>query len=141
MSSILAKEIFSRRNPKPRVQAGMEVIMKKTDRIKNAGKVKNTDKRFQKNALSLGLCAALGLSVLCGCSGAGNLFISSILHRTCIAVDERGTRAGAVTSVEISDECASLFEHEVYLNRPFVYMIIDCEENISVFIGATMSVK
>lgn len=76
-----------------------------------------------------------------GSSTAGNLFINRILHKTYIAVDERGTRAGAVTSVEIYDDCALLFEREVYLNRPFVYMIIDCEENIPVFIGTMMSVK
>lgn len=74
-----------------------------------------------------------------GSSTAGNLFINRILHKTYIAVDERGTKAGAVTSVEIYDNCALLFEREVYLNRPFVYMIIDCKENIPVFIGTMMS--
>ena len=76
-----------------------------------------------------------------GSSTAGNLYISRILHKTYIAVDELGTKAGAVTSVEIKDECAPLIEHQIYLNRPFVYMIIDCEENVPVFMGTLMSVK
>ena len=76
-----------------------------------------------------------------GSSTAGNLFINRILHKTYIAVDERGTRAGAVTSVEINDECAPLLEHEVYLSRPFIYMIVDCKENVPVFIGAVKCVK
>ena len=74
-----------------------------------------------------------------GSSTAGNLFINRILHKTHIAVDEKGTKAGAVTAVEINDCCAPMIEHQIYLNRPFVYMIIDCEENIPVFIGAMMS--
>lgn len=76
-----------------------------------------------------------------GSSTAGNLFINRILHKTYIAVDGKGTRAGAVTAVEINLECALMFEHQIYLNRPFVYMIIDCEENVPVFIGTMMSVK
>lgn len=76
-----------------------------------------------------------------GSSAAGNLFINRILHKTYIAVDEKGTRAGAATAVEINKECALMFEHYIYLNRPFVYMIIDCEENVPVFIGTLTSVR
>lgn len=76
-----------------------------------------------------------------GGSTAGPLYISRILHKTYMAVDERGTKAGAVTAVEVKDECAVMMEQEVYLNRPFVYMIIDCEENVPVFIGALMSLR
>lgn len=72
-----------------------------------------------------------------------NLYINRILHKTYIAVDERGTKAGAVTAVEVNKESAAIPQEEktVYLNRPFVYMIIDCEENIPVFIGTMKSVK
>lgn len=70
----------------------------------------------------------------------GRLFISRILHKTFIAVDEKGTKAGAATAVEMREEGAVMCEHRVILNRPFVYMIIDCEENVPVFIGTMMSV-
>ncbi len=72
-----------------------------------------------------------------------NLFINRILHKTYIAVDERGTKAGAATAVEMQKTSAAipLNEKEVYLNRPFVYLIIDCEENVPIFIGTLMSVK
>lgn len=73
-----------------------------------------------------------------GTSPGQNLFISRILHRTYIAVNEKGTKAGAATVVEVSKESAMMDDEEikeVYLDRPFVYMIIDCEENIPVFIG------
>lgn len=72
-----------------------------------------------------------------GYSSQGNIYISRIMHRTFIAVDEKGTRAGASTAVEIKDECAPLEEliKTVYLDRPFLYCIVDCETMIPVFIG------
>ncbi len=74
-----------------------------------------------------------------GTSTAGNIFISRVLHKTYIAVDERGTKAGAATVVEMADGAAMIEEvREVVLDRPFVYMIIDCEANLPLFIGTLM---
>lgn len=73
-----------------------------------------------------------------GTSPDGNLYISRVLHKTYIAVDEKGTKAGAATAVEVNLESAVMEPIQpkiVYLDRPFVYMIIDCEENLPVFIG------
>lgn len=70
-----------------------------------------------------------------GQSTQGNLYITSVLHKTFISVDELGTKAGAVTMVEMSDECAPLYELKVVLDRPFVYMIIDNETNLPIFMG------
>ena len=71
-----------------------------------------------------------------GHSNRGNIYISRILHKTYIAVDEKGTKAGAATIVEMQDECAPMILKSVHLDRPFVYMLIDCRENLPVFIGA-----
>lgn len=71
-------------------------------------------------------------------SANGNICIGNILHNTYIEVDEKGTKAGAATIVEMVEESALLEEEppkEVYLNRPFVYMIVDLDLNIPVFIG------
>ena len=78
-----------------------------------------------------------------GHSTEGNIFISRVLHKTFISVDERGTKAGAATVVEMNDECAMLVEDpkQVYLDRPFVYMLIDCETNLPFFIGTMMDVE
>ena len=72
-----------------------------------------------------------------GTSTAGGLFISRVLHKTAIAVTEQGTRAGAATAVELRATGAVEIEEyrEVNLNRPFVYMLIDCENNLPFFIG------
>ena len=70
----------------------------------------------------------------------GDSQIGDVLHKTFISVDELGTKAGAVTKVEMRDESAPMSEWVVNLNRPFVYMIIDNETNLPVFIGTVMDI-
>ena len=72
-----------------------------------------------------------------GSSTAGNIYINRVLHKTYISVEEEGTKAAAVTAVEPGDGAAIEQEEpkEVYLDRPFVYMLIDCENNIPFFMG------
>jgi len=73
----------------------------------------------------------------------GPIYISEVLHKTYIQVGERGTKAGAVTSVGL-DGATSADPSEikrVYLDRPFVYMVIDCETNTPFFIGIVMDVQ
>lgn len=74
-------------------------------------------------------------------SERGNIFIGNVLHKTFIQVDELGTKAGAVTKVEMWDECAPMYEWEITLDRPFVYMIIECENNTPIFMGALTDVE
>ena len=75
-----------------------------------------------------------------GTSTAGNIFIDRVLHKTFISVDERGTRAGAATAVVMADEAMALTTHTVLLDRPFLYMLIDCETNLPFFIGTLTDV-
>ncbi len=79
-----------------------------------------------------------------GSSTAGNLFINSVLHKTFLAVNEEGTKASAATVVEVSDSCALIEPEEikiVHLDRPFVYMLIDCETNLPIFMGTVMNIE
>ena len=72
-----------------------------------------------------------------------NICINRVLHKTFISVSEQGTRAGAATAVEMVAEGAmEIVEFkEVVLDRPFVYMLIDCETNLPFFIGTIMNVN
>ena len=72
-----------------------------------------------------------------------NICISRVLHKTFISVAEKGTKAGAATVVEMVDESAMFVEdyREVVLDRPFVYMLIDCETNLPFFIGTMMNME
>ena len=72
-----------------------------------------------------------------------NICINRVLHKTFISVSEQGTKAGAATAVEMAAEGAVEIEEfkEVVLDRPFVYMLIDCETNLPFFIGTMMDVN
>ena len=75
-----------------------------------------------------------------GSSEAGNIYISEVLHKTFIAVDENGTKAGAATAVTVAAGAALPPEEKpepkrVYLTRPFIYMLIDSDSKIPFFIG------
>ena len=67
------------------------------------------------------------------------LHIGLVLHKTHITVDERGTKAGAVTLVAM-DECTAVAEppKTVRLDRPFVFMIVDEKAKLPVFIGCVL---
>ena len=78
--------------------------------------------------------------------GIGNyagesLYINRVCHEAFIKVDEKGTKAGAATAVEMNPtESAPPKEEpkEVILDRPFVYMLIDCKTNTPFFLGSMM---
>lgn len=78
-----------------------------------------------------------------GQSTDGNLYIGSVIHKTFIQVDGMGTKAGAVTVVEVNEECAVEPDpdtKEVIVDRPFVYMILDNETNLPIFIGCVTEI-
>ena len=72
-----------------------------------------------------------------GSAADGNLYIGQVRHRTFIAVGEKGTRAGAATSVAMNETSAMPVEEPkvVILDRPFLYAIWDLEANLPVFLG------
>ncbi|MBE6701746.1 MAG: DUF2961 domain-containing protein [Ruminococcaceae bacterium] len=77
-----------------------------------------------------------------GVSEWGNLYISEVLHKTFIEVAEKGTRAAAVTSVEIEAESTYIEDmKEVIVNRPFVFAIVDNTSKLPVFLGITLTTK
>ena len=77
-----------------------------------------------------------------GQSGEGRLFISRVLHKTHIELDEQGTSAAAATAVEMNATACAPAEQpkSVVLNRPFVYMILDTNTMLPVFFGAVYDI-
>ncbi len=72
-----------------------------------------------------------------GKSSEGNILINRVIHKTKIEVDEKGTKAGAVTAVEmITESAAPIVPKTVNLNRPFFFMIVDNEFSMPIFMGA-----
>lgn len=75
-----------------------------------------------------------------GRSSYGNIYVHDVIHKTFISVDELGTKAGAVTKVEMRDECAMWPSETVTLNRPFLYMILDNATNLPIFMGVVTEI-
>ena len=77
-----------------------------------------------------------------GTSSEGNIFINRVIHKSFIEVDLEGTKAGAATVIEMNSATALPTDiKEVRLDRPFVYIIFDCETNLPLFIGTMMDVS
>ncbi len=82
----------------------------------------------------------------CGTADDGNLYISKVIHKTHIEVDEQGTKAAAATAVMVTAESAPMEDdeleyREVILDRPFVYFILDTQTTTPLFMGSVMSVS
>ncbi len=67
-----------------------------------------------------------------------NLYINDVIHKTYISVDKNGTKAAAVTAVEMYATASAREEREikeVILDRPFVYLIVDNANMLPLFMG------
>lgn len=66
-----------------------------------------------------------------------NPFISDVIHKTFIEVDENGTEAAAVTAVGIKLTSLPIMEEPVIFkaDKPFTYFIYDEENNEILFMG------
>ncbi len=68
-----------------------------------------------------------------------DLYISRVIHKTFISVDEAGTQAGAATIIEVpTKDYGPTKTYTVYLTRPFVYAIVDNATGIPVFLGTVV---
>ena len=64
------------------------------------------------------------------------LLISAVTQKTFIEVTPEGTRAAAATGLTMAGKSMVQEEiHTVYLDRPFLYMILDGETGLPVFMG------
>ncbi len=63
-----------------------------------------------------------------------DIFINDVKHKTFIQVDAMGTKAGALTIVEMNKGCA-FPENRIILNCPFIYAIVDNKTGLPLFMG------
>ena len=65
------------------------------------------------------------------------VYVSQVLQKTYINVDEHGTEAAAVTAIVANLECyvETKVVKNVVLDRPFVYEIVDAESGVTLFAG------
>lgn len=79
------------------------------------------------------------LSKIGTAKNGGNLFVSDIIHKTALKVDENGTKAAAVTAIKIAATSAlreePVYDIEFIVDRPFILMIRDTVSGMVLFMG------
>jgi len=90
-------------------------------------------------ALGMERAFSLDRADFSGITDAEQLFISDVLHKCYVRVDEQGAEAAAVTVVDVPAEGAPPVEEEkreFIANRPFVFAIYSLEDGALAFVGA-----
>jgi len=67
------------------------------------------------------------------------LFISDVVHKAFVAVDEAGTEAAAATAVIMSLTAAPPPPIEVTIDHPFIFLIRDIETGAALFVGRVLN--
>ncbi|RPI49153.1 MAG: serpin family protein, partial [Chloroflexi bacterium] len=70
-----------------------------------------------------------------GMTGARDLFISEVLHKAFVSVDEEGTEAAAATAVIMDLTSAPADGVEMTVDRPFLFFIRDVNTGAVLFLG------
>jgi len=74
-----------------------------------------------------------------GMDGARDLYISNVLHKAFVAVDEKGTEAAAATAVIMEVTSAPIDQPMVVtVDRPFIYLIRDTRTGSVLFLGRVL---
>ena len=75
-----------------------------------------------------------------GVTGDTSLYIGQAIHKTRIEVTEGGTRAAAVTAIDMRLK-GVLIQKRVVLDRPFVFMILDTTQGLPIFVGTVNHIR
>jgi serpin B len=70
-----------------------------------------------------------------GMTGEKELFITEVVHKAFVAVDEAGTEAAAATAVVVGLTSVPAEPIEVSVDRPFIFLIRDIESGALLFVG------
>jgi serpin B len=89
-------------------------------------------------ALGMGIAFNEGLADFTGINPGGDLFISRVIHKAFVQVDEEGTEAAAVTVVEVGYTSVGP-ERDMYVNRPFVFVIHEENTGAILFMGKVVN--
>jgi len=74
-----------------------------------------------------------------GMTGNPELFISEVVHKAFVAVDEAGTEAAAATAVIMELTAVPEPPVEVTLDHPFIFLIRDIDTGAVLFVGRVMN--
>ena len=94
------------------------------------------------DALSgLGMVKAFdpGAADFSGMDGTRSLYISDVVHKAFVDVDETGTEAAAATAVVVGTTSVPADPITVTIDRPFMFLIRDIETGTVLFLGRLMN--
>jgi len=72
-------------------------------------------------------------------TGNRDLFISKVVHKAFVSVDEAGTEAAAATAVIMPESGPPEPTVEVTIDHPFIFLIRDIETGAILFVGRVMN--
>lgn len=76
-----------------------------------------------------------GAADFSGMAGNRDLFISAVVHKAFVAVDEEGTEAAAATAVVVAELAMPAEPVEMTVDRPFLFLIRDLDTGTLLFVG------
>jgi serine protease inhibitor len=89
--------------------------------------------------IAMGMSDAFsGRADLSGINGGRGLYVSKVLHKTFVEVNEKGTEAAAVTKIEIGETSVPVIPYFV-ADRPFVFAIRERKTGSVAFLGKMMN--
>jgi serpin B len=74
-----------------------------------------------------------------GMDGQRNLYISDVVHKAYVSVDEAGTEAAAATGVIVGTTSMPVNIKYMTLDHPFIFLIRDIPTGTILFLGRVMN--
>ena len=74
-----------------------------------------------------------------GMTGNHDLFISDVIHKAFVAVDEKGTEAAAATAVMMQATSIMMTDVNLTIDRPFIFFIRDTTSGQILFVGRVLN--
>jgi len=74
-----------------------------------------------------------------GMTGNHDLFISDVIHKAFVAVDEKGTEAAAATAVMMQATSIMMTDVNLTIDRPFIFIIRDTTSGQILFVGRVLN--
>jgi serpin B len=74
-----------------------------------------------------------------GMTDKRDLYISAVVHKAFVAVDEKGTEAAAATAVIMETASARMSDVTLTIDRPFLFLIRDIPTGQILFVGRVLN--
>jgi serpin B len=89
------------------------------------------------SAMGMPVAFSCGAADFSGIDGGRTLYLSDVVHKAWVAVDEKGTEAAAATVAVFADSATMVPSQPVVFraDRPFIFVIRDIETKAVLFVG------